>query len=128
MSNRGRQSLGGSGFPPKSEVFGDVLYHRAFKANRNIVPPVAAASWMINPIPTIALEAGQVDAADEGDPVIDDDRLLVMAMHRAFARVKGTFDATPGLELIADLADIASPGTEHRHWSAGPDQDPHPYP
>ena len=38
---------------------------------------------------------GQVDAADERDPVVDDDRLLVVAVQGALVRVERALDARP---------------------------------
>jgi len=54
---------------------------------------------------------GQVNAADERDAAVDDDRLLVVAVHRSFACVQRALDAATGGQLIADLTNVAPPGS-----------------
>ena len=43
-------------------------------------------------VPAVARERGEVDPADERDLVVDDHELLVMAVHRALARVEHASD------------------------------------
>ncbi len=81
---------------------------------------------MVEPI---AAEAGQVDPADEGDLVVDDHELLVVAVGEALVTVEHALDPRPGAELLAALPDGRAGRLEHRDGRPGPDEDPdgHPF-
>ena len=59
---------------------------------------------MVVPVETVARFGGEVDPADERDAVVDDDRLLVVAVHRPLLRVERALDLR-----VARRADRASP-------------------
>ena len=88
------------------------------------MPAERASRWVALRIPSIAVEAGQVNATDERDPAIDNDRLLVVAVHRPLVRIQGTLDSSPGHEVSPNLAQITSPGPEHGDRRTRPDQHP----
>src|SRR6184192_3685502 len=67
------------------------------------MPAERASRWVALGIPSIAVEAGQVNATDERDPAIDNDRLLVVAVHRPLVRIQGTLDSSPGHEVSPNL-------------------------
>ena len=77
---------------------------------------------MLGRVVAITAEVRQVDAADEGDLVVDHDELLVVAVHRALVRVQRGLDARPAHELVAPLAHGGAARREHRHRRAGPQQ------
>jgi hypothetical protein len=76
----------------------------------------------------VAPEAGQVDPPDEGDPVVDDDELLVVAVGEALVPIEDAVDPRPPAELLPALADLGPGGLEHRQGSPGPDEDPDGHP
>ena len=59
---------------------------------------------MLRAVEAVAAQFGQIDSADEGDLVIDDDQLFVVAVNRVLASVELT--ANPGAlaEPVADAA------------------------
>ncbi len=50
---------------------------------------------------------GEVDAADERDPVVDHDRLLVVAVQWPLLRIKPTLDAGVASQVGAHRAHVA---------------------
>src|SRR5207249_10958071 len=74
------------------EVVGRVTHGRAGDPSGHVVPAGGPSRRMSLPIPAVAVETGQVDASHECDSVIDDDRLLVMAVQRALARIERALD------------------------------------
>ena len=63
----------------------------------------------------------QVDAADERQPAVDDDRLLVVAVQRALVRVELAADARPA-QLVARSPHRAPGWTEDRQRRARPQE------
>ena len=61
-------------------MLGDVGDDRAAQARAGVVPAEAPARGMRARVPAVAAEVGEVDAADEGDLVVDDHELLVVAV------------------------------------------------
>jgi hypothetical protein len=55
-------------------------------------------------VEAIAGFRGQVDSADEGDAVVDHDRLLVVAVHRPLLRIERAANLCPAAEVLAHLA------------------------
>jgi hypothetical protein len=67
----------------------------------------------------------QVDAADEGDPVVDHDELLVMAVQRPLLRVGRDCDLRPEGERMPRVVDVTAVGVEERQRRAGPEKHAH---
>ncbi len=84
-------------------MLGDVCDGGAFDANRDVVPADAAARRMLLAVVGISSVQREVDAADERDAVVDDDRLLVVAVHEADARVELAVDLVPAAEPLDDI-------------------------
>ena len=82
-----RQRLAGDRRPAQVEVLGDVRDDRAAQPGADVVPAQAPAGRVPARVPAVAAEVGEVDAADEGDLVVDHDELLVVAVQEALARV-----------------------------------------
>ena len=59
---------------------------------------------MMRMIEAVAAELGQIDAADKGDLVIDDDDLLVVAVDRVLAGVQSALDSGAICEPVPDSA------------------------
>src|SRR5204863_4921874 len=115
-----RQGLVRDGLPAKAEVLGHVADRRPFEAASGVVPPEPFTSRVIAPVEAAPRVVGQVDPADEGDSVVDDDELFVMAVHRALPRVQRAADARAACECVAKLPALCSIRVEERKWRAGP--------
>ncbi len=77
---------------------------------------------MIAGVEAVAAERGEVDPPDEGDLVIDDHELLVVAVHRTLVGVeRAAYRCAPG-ELGVDLTDGGARGSEDRGGRARPEQ------
>ena len=66
-------------------MLGDVLHRGALDPHRRVVPADAAARAVARRVVGVAAVDREVDPADVGDPVVDHDRLLVVAMGGARA-------------------------------------------
>jgi len=75
-------------------------------------------------VPSIAVEARQVDSTDEGHLIVDHDRLFMMAVHRPLAGIQRALDAGPSHKLFADSADVTAPRTKDGKGRTRPDQHP----
>src|SRR5205085_12160362 len=75
-------------------------------------------------VEAVAVVGGEVDAADEGDAVVDDDELLVVAVERPLAVVERTADPRPALERLAQLAGLGAGRMEERERRARPEAHP----
>ena len=64
----------------------------------------------------------EVDAADECHAVVDDDRLLVMAVHEPNAGVELAADPVSPVEPLDHLPHLATRGAEDRNRGAAPDE------
>src|SRR5205823_1718567 len=91
--------------PPEGKVLRHVGDDGAFETEAGVVPADAVAPWVIARVETVAAEGREVEAADVRDTVVDEDKLLVVAMHRPLARVELHLDAGPGRERVADRPD-----------------------
>ena len=94
--------------PAHVEVVGDVGDGRAFDPRADVVPADGGARGMVTGVEAVAGFGCQVDAADEGDAVVDHDRLLVVAMQRPFVRVERALDLGAADELLAYLPHVAA--------------------
>ena len=61
-------------------MLGDVLDGWAFDADGCVVPADAAAGTVIRGVVRVAAVEREVDSADEGDSIVDHDRLFVVAV------------------------------------------------
>ena len=109
--------------PAKREVRPHVAEQRAFDANRRVVPAELAARAMLGRVPPVARERREVDAADVRDLVVDDDRLLVVTVHRPLAVVQRDADAGASSERVAHRPNVAARGLEERQRRARPCED-----
>src|SRR6478672_5245889 len=87
--------------------------------------PRPAARVVRSTVPSISRQRGEVDAADEGDRVIDDHELLVMAVHAPLAGIQHTLDPAAGRQLRAYRANHLAGGLKRGHRGARPHQHPH---
>ena len=70
----------------------------------------------------VAAVEGEVDPADEGDAVVDDDRLLVVRVECADARVRLALDGRLGAELLAHQPDVRTRGPEEADGRTTPEE------
>lgn len=110
--------------PAHPEVLGNISDRGAFESRAGIVPAHARTRRMPIGVEAITRLRGEVDPADERHAVIDDDRLLVMAMHRPLFRIERALDLGGCGQLLSNPPHLTSGGTEERKGSTGPDQHP----
>ena len=67
----------------------------------------------------------EVDAPDEGDAIVDHDRLLVMAVHEPDAGVELAVDPVSKIEPLDHPPNLSAGRTEDRYRSATPDEHAH---
>src|SRR5471032_1481570 len=103
LRHRGRQDFAGDLAPAHREVAGDVGDRRPTDTCARVVPADLAASRMSSTVKTVARLMGEVDPADERDPVVDDDRLLVVAVQGALLLIEGAADLCSTTKLLAHL-------------------------
>jgi hypothetical protein len=120
-----RQGLALHLLPALSEVPRHVGHDRPPELRRRVVPRVAVADPVDRGVVAIAVQGGEVDAADEGHLVVDDHELLVVAVHRALLRVQCAADPSSAQELGARGPDVAAVRLEDRDGRALPQQDAH---
>jgi hypothetical protein len=107
------------------EVVGDIPNNRALQLGRDVVPAEASPGMVACTVPAVSGQRRKVDAADEGDCVVDDHDLLVMAVHGSLAGIQDTLDLGAGRDLLADRADHLAGGLKHRHRWPRPQQHAH---
>ena len=118
-----REPLAGHLLPAEPEVLCHVRDGRPLDANGRVVPAEPAACRMSAGVEAVARLRREVDPADEGDAVVDHDRLLVVAVHRTLACVEAALDAGLPGEGVAHLRDVLPRRAEERQGRAGPGQD-----
>ena len=111
--------------PPQPEVLGDVGDHRPLEPNARVVPPQPPSRRMVAPVEAVAGERRQIDPADVRDAIVDEDELLVVAVHRTLLRVQLHLDAGAVDELVAHLPHLAAIGMEERQRRARPREHAH---
>ena len=89
------------------------------------MPPDVAARLVCGRVEAVARVRRQVDAADERDPVVDDDELLVVTVERTLPGVRGELDLRAEGQCMPDAVDVPAIGMEERQRRAGPHQHPH---
>lgn len=80
-------------------MLGNVGDDRAAQPRAGVVPADATARRVPRGVPAVAAEVREIDAPDEGDLVVDDDDLLVMAVEEALVVVDGYVDAGAARKL-----------------------------
>lgn len=106
--------------PAEEEVRRDLRHERALQAHAGVVPAERVARRMVAVVEPLAPERREVDPTDEGDPIVDDDELLVMTVHRSLVRVEGHRDARAANQLVAHAPHLSPIGMEERQRCAGP--------
>src|SRR6476659_5663232 len=89
------------------------------------MPTETATRVVRSTVPSIPGQRGEVNAADEGDHVIDDHQLLVMAVHAPLAGIQDTLNPAAGRQLRAYRADHLAGWLKRGHRGARPQQHPH---
>ena len=100
--------------PTGPEVLRDVADRGPRDVGAHVVPAERGAGAMGARVEAVPRLRGQVDAADEGDAVIDDDRLLVVAVQRALARIQRAADPRTADQVVAHRPDGPARGREDR--------------
>ena len=100
-----------------------VTHGRPFDPHRDVVPADAAPGAVIRCVVGIAAVECEVDASDVRDPVVDHDRLLVMAVRRSRAGIERGPDLRMAGERALHLAHVPARGSERRDRRALPEQD-----
>ncbi len=105
-------------------MVGDVPDRGAPEVCRDVVPACLRARGMVARVIAVAVLRGHVDSTDEGDPVVDHDRLLVMAVHGPFSGVERAADAC-FRERLPDLAHVPPGRPEQWKRRTGPQEYAH---
>jgi hypothetical protein len=84
------------------------------------MPPERAASVVGGPVETITRESGQIDTTDECHGAVDDDQLLVTAVHRTVAWIEGTLNPGVANEPIHEFACSRARRLHDRQRRPGP--------
>jgi hypothetical protein len=108
--------------PACVEVLSHIRHGGTLEASARVVPADARTKRMPVRVKAITRLRREVDPTDKRHAVIYNDRLFVMAVHRALVRVECALDLRMSGEIVADLPHLTSRGTEERQRSAGPDQ------
>ena len=94
----------------------------------DVVPAKAPARRMTRPVEPVAGEVGEIDAAHEGQLVVDDHELLVVAMQRPFMRIERAHDLVALAERFPDAAHGTSRDRIQRQGSTSPEEHAHRHP
>jgi hypothetical protein len=87
-------------------VLGDIGHGGPFDAGGGVVPTdVRAWLVLVRVIPVTGF-GGQIDPTDEGDAIVDHDRLFVMTVKRAFRVVERVPPPDPGQTARVMAADL----------------------
>ena len=111
--------------PTHEEVLGDVSDDRSLEPNRAVVPAQPVAARVIVRVEPVPAQRRQVDPADEGRLVVDDDELLVVTVERPLLRVEAHRDACVADELVTRLSHLAPVRMEERQRRARPREHAH---
>src|SRR5206468_2030500 len=97
-----------------AEMLGHVGDGWTLDPSGRVVPADGAACRVIAGVEAVAGLRREVDSANEGDAIIDHDRLLVVTVQGPFLRVEAALE--PGLhgEGVAHTRDLAPRGPEQR--------------
>ena len=86
---------------------------------------MCSSDLVLGQVEPISRLAREIDPTDEGDAIVDDDRLFVVAVKWTFLRIETALDARSQREIGLHPAHIAPRRAEERQWSARPRQDSH---
>jgi hypothetical protein len=111
--------------PAQADVLGDVGDDRPLQPDARVVPPDPAAGVVTPPIEPVAGEGREIEPPDVCDAVVDENELLMVAVHRPFLRVERDLDPRPVHEPVAHRAHLAAVGVEERKRRARPRDDAH---
>src|SRR5207244_1375221 len=100
-SGNRRKRLAGDLLPAHAEVLGDVRDGRSLDARGCVVPADGAAGRVLADVEAVALLPSEVDAADEGNAIVDHDRLLMVAVQGPLFRVDAALDPSLLRKLVA---------------------------
>jgi hypothetical protein len=114
--------------PAFAKVRSDICDSRAANDTERVVPADVAARLVRGGVEPVARIRRQVDPADERDPVVDHDELLVMAVQRALLCVVRELDLRAEGERVPDTVDVLAVGMEERQRRPGPDEHAHRHP
>ena len=108
----------------QAEVLGDVADGGTNDARTRVVPADVGARRMTARVEAVAGLQREIQAADERDPVVDNDRLLVVAVQRPLMRVERAPDLRLPRELLPHRPHVTSRGAEERQRHPGPGEHP----
>ena len=97
----------------------------ATEPDRCVVPPHTSPRSVRRAVERVTAVECQVDPADEGHAIVDHDRLLVVRVHEAHARIDLALNLVRAAELLDHHADVTARGPEERDRRALPEQQPH---
>jgi hypothetical protein len=87
-----------------------VGHERPANTNRQMMPAQGRRLRVRLTVVAIAVAIGEINAADEGEIIIDHDDLLVMAMNEMLSGVETHPHARPGRQRLAISSHIAGRG------------------
>ena len=105
-----RQPVAGHLLPAHAEMRGDIRDRRPFEARGDVMPADLSAGDVRLAVEPVSALHREIDAADEGDAVVDDDRLLVVAVQRALPGVGRPLHLRPATELLHGVPHRAREG------------------
>ena len=104
---------------------GDVRHDGTLKQAGDVVPAELAACGVGIRVESVARLCREVDAAYEGEVVVDQHDLLVVAMQGSFLRVRDCLDLRARCERVESARDVLAIGAEERQRRSGPKQHTH---
>ena len=109
--------------PTHPEVLCDVGDGRSPDERGDVVPAEVPARDVRDAVEAIAAFSRQVDSADEGESVVDNDRLLVMAMQWTLPRVERPVDIGSCAAALPSTPNRSAGRPEERQWRTAPGKD-----
>jgi hypothetical protein len=107
-------------------VRGDVAHDRPAQQRGRVVPADRLLLVrVLARVVAVARERREVDAADEGQLVVDDHELLVVAVHHPRARIQLAVDLRPADQPLARGLHARAPGLKDRDRGARPHDHAH---
>src|SRR5579884_75027 len=92
----------------------DVTYGRTSRPSSDVMPAEPSLRRMAARVVPVSGKVGHVDAADERQLVIDDDRLLVVAMERMLAGIRLRTNASSPGKCAKCVAHLVASRVKHR--------------
>jgi hypothetical protein len=97
-----------------SEVLRYVRRRQPVYHGGRLVPSQLGARRMGGRVEPVTRIEGEIDPSDKGQPVVDDDRLLVVAVHRTLFAVELAANPGPAPQLIAHRTHLPARRPEER--------------